>query len=129
MPIVIDGSALAEVVLRSERAAAVERGFEGEDLFAPDIVNAEVLSVIRSLLIREQIDGRTAERAVQNLTRAPVQRLMTGGLIAQIWSLHRNVTPYDATYVALAARLDAPLLTLDRRLARAPGLPVEVRTA
>lgn len=28
---------------------------------------------------------------------------------------------YDGTYVALAERLDAPLATLDQRLAGAPG--------
>lgn len=60
---------------------------------------------------------------------APVRRMTTSGLITQIWSLRRNVTPYDACYVALAKRLPAPLLTLDLRLARAPGLGVDVRTA
>lgn len=127
-PVVIDGSALAEVVLRSERAAAVEAQFEGDDLFAPDIVNAEVLSVVRGLLLRGLIDHETAERAVTNLAAAPVRRMTTGGLVAEIWSLHRNVTPYDACYVALARRLGAPLLTLDRRLARAPKLGIDVRT-
>lgn len=31
------------------------------------------------------------------------------------------MTAYDATYVALAEVLDAPLVALDRRLARASG--------
>jgi predicted nucleic acid-binding protein len=31
------------------------------------------------------------------------------------------MTAYDAAYVALTETLDAPLLTLDRRLAAAPG--------
>lgn len=129
MPIVVDGSALAEVVLRSERAAGVEAQFEGEELCAPDIVNAEVLSVVRGLLLRGLVDREVAERAVANLATAPVRRMTTGALVAEIWSMHRNVTPYDACYVALARRLRAPLLTLDGRLARAPGLGVEVRTA
>ena len=51
-----------------------------------------------------------------------------------MWELHPTVTTYDAAYVALAEALDAPLLTLDRRLARATGpactflLPGEERT-
>jgi predicted nucleic acid-binding protein len=42
------------------------------------------------------------------------------------WELRHNVTVADAGYVVLATMLDAPLLTLDRRLARAPGVRCEV---
>jgi predicted nucleic acid-binding protein len=35
------------------------------------------------------------------------------------------MSPYDAWYVALAERLDAPLVTLDRRLARTAGVRCE----
>jgi predicted nucleic acid-binding protein len=38
-----------------------------------------------------------------------------------VWTLHPNVTAYDAAYVALAEELDLPLVTLDRRLSRAVG--------
>jgi predicted nucleic acid-binding protein len=48
--------------------------------------------------------------------------------LAAQWELRTNLSAYDALYVALAERLDAPLLTADARLARAPGprCPVEV---
>jgi predicted nucleic acid-binding protein len=39
-----------------------------------------------------------------------------------------NLTPYDACYVALARNLGCPLVTGDRRLARAPGLGVPLIT-
>ena len=38
------------------------------------------------------------------------------------WELRDNVTVYDAVYVALAELLDAPLVTADSRLAKAPGI-------
>jgi predicted nucleic acid-binding protein len=38
-----------------------------------------------------------------------------------IWKLRENITAYDATYVALAEALDAPIVTCDAPLARAPG--------
>jgi len=41
--------------------------------------------------------------------------------LPRIWSLRDNLTAYDAAYVALAESLPAPLLTCDRRLAKAPG--------
>lgn len=53
--------------------------------------------------------------------RAPHQPL-----IGRIWELRDDLTPYDAAYVALAEALEAPLLTADRRLARAAGAGCEV---
>lgn len=128
MPVVIDGSALAEIVLRSDRAAAVESLVEGEDMVAPDLVGAEALSVVRGLLLRGLIDLATAERAVENVVNAPVRRLSTTTLLREMWSMYTNVTPYDAGYVAMARKLAAPLVTLDDRLARAAGLGIELRT-
>lgn len=48
--------------------------------------------------------------------------------LEHIWELKDNLTAYDAAYVALTELLGAPLVTLDARLAQAPGLraPVEV---
>ncbi len=42
-------------------------------------------------------------------------------LLPCIWRLRRNLTAYDAAYVALADALDATLLTRDGKLARAAG--------
>lgn len=126
MPIVVDGSALAEVVLRSERAAGIEALFGDEVLVAPDLVGAEVLSVVRGMLMRRLIDKEQADRAVENLAAAPVRRMTTEFVARDMWSLRSNVTPYDAGYVVLARALDAPLITLDARLARAPRLGVRL---
>ncbi|MEZ5239295.1 MAG: hypothetical protein R2716_10245 [Microthrixaceae bacterium] len=43
------------------------------------------------------------------------------GLLGRVWELRANLTGYDATYVALAEALGAPLVTADGRLARASG--------
>ena len=43
------------------------------------------------------------------------------------YALRANVTPYDATYVALAEILGCELLTGDRRLANAPGPRCSIR--
>ena len=42
------------------------------------------------------------------------------------WELRDNVTVYDAVYVALAELLDAPLVTADGKLAKAPGIRCRV---
>ena len=39
----------------------------------------------------------------------------------RMWELRRNVTAYDAAYLALAEALLVPLVSCDARLASAPG--------
>ena len=42
-------------------------------------------------------------------------------LLERIWELRGNITPYDAAYIALAERLDSPLITCDAKLTTASG--------
>jgi predicted nucleic acid-binding protein len=49
-----------------------------------------------------------------------------GSLATGAWALRANLTFYDALYVALAASLNAVLITTDARLSRAPDLPCDV---
>jgi predicted nucleic acid-binding protein len=46
--------------------------------------------------------------------------------LASVWRERHNVSAYDAPYVSIARHRDIPLVTLDRRLARA-ALAVAVR--
>jgi len=43
----------------------------------------------------------------------------------RVWELRDTVTPYDAWYVATAEQAGVPLLTLDAKLATAPGTTCE----
>ncbi|MEM9656634.1 MAG: hypothetical protein AAGA65_31460 [Actinomycetota bacterium] len=63
------------------------------------------------------------------------RRSVTQSMARRIWELRKNVTAYDAAYVALVERLmseerrsDVVLATLDHRLAAAPGLSVQIVT-
>ena len=47
-------------------------------------------------------------------------------LIGEAWTYRRNLIVQDVVHVVLAAHLDAPLLTGDRRIAGAPNLPIRV---
>jgi pimeloyl-ACP methyl ester carboxylesterase len=42
-------------------------------------------------------------------------------LLSRVWHLRDSLTAYDAVYVALAEALETPLLTTDRKVARAHG--------
>ena len=49
-------------------------------------------------------------------------------LAGRVWQLRHNLSSYDASYVALAELTSTTLVTLDRRLAGAPGVRCSVRT-
>src|SRR5437762_2528893 len=59
--------------------------------------------------------------ALEDLVALPLSRYPHDFLMSRVWDLRANMSAYDAVYVALAEALDAPLLTRDRRLAKAPG--------
>ena len=58
----------------------------------------------------------------------PLQLWPHARLAARAWDLRGAVTYYDAVCVALAELLAVPLVTVDSRLARAPGPRCEFRT-
>lgn len=117
--LVIDASAIVEV-LTVDPADIVDlahRVYDAEWLSAPDLVDYEVLNVLRKLLLGGHIDDELAESSRQawrdlRLVRYP----MTEQLAERAWWLRHNATAYDAAYVALAESLDVPLVTTERRL-------------
>lgn len=128
MPVVIDASALVELLLQTGRAAAVAQAVGTTEMVAPDVINPEALSSLRR---RERNGELRAERALQaldDLLNAPVRRFSTLSLLAEAWTLRASVTTYDACYVALARDLGCPLVTGDLRLSRAPKLGVPLIT-
>ena len=56
----------------------------------------------------------------------PLVRYPHDFLLSRVWELRRNLTAYDAMYVALAEVLDAPLLTRDKRRAASAGHPARI---
>ncbi len=72
------------------------------------------------------ITATAASTALDDLQHLPVRRVPHVRLLPRCWELRRNLSIYDAVYVALAEALDLPLLTADRRLARAPGIRCDV---
>jgi predicted nucleic acid-binding protein len=128
MPVVVDASALVELLLQSERAPAVLQVIGDTELAAPDTINPEVLSSLRRLERIGALPPDRATQAVEDLRDARLQRFPTLPLLPTVWTLRATVTSYDACYVALARDLGCPLVTADRKLSRAPGLGVPLIT-
>jgi predicted nucleic acid-binding protein len=98
---------------------------------APALIDAEVSSVIRGLVITTKPNVRiTAGRAELMLSDYSGLRIMRHPmqpLQARVFELRNNFTAYDAIYVALAERLALPLLTDDAKLAGAPGHHAQIQ--
>ena len=126
MPVVLDASALVELLLQSDRAPAVLQVIGSTELTAPDVINLEVLSTLRWLEWVGALPADRARQAVEDLRVAQVQRFPTLPLLPAGWELRANVTSYDACYVALAEALGCTLVTADLKLSRAPrpGVPL-----
>jgi predicted nucleic acid-binding protein len=123
----IDASALADLLVDRPRGQAVAEVLAGVDsVFAPDLINSEVLMAIRRLERLGEISAQLAASAVADLEVAPVERVSTTPMIEGLWRLRHNVSPRDACYVITARAFDVPLLTADLRLARVPRLGIRV---
>lgn len=72
------------------------------------------------------VDARRAAAALDDLVALGIVLHPHLDLVPTMWAMRADLTAYDAAYVALATALDAPLLTLDRELAAAPGLTAHV---
>jgi predicted nucleic acid-binding protein len=121
--IVVDASALLEVLLRTPAAQAVERRLfdPRETLHAPHLLDVEVAQVVRRYAAAGEIDRDRGRATLADLADFPLRRYPHDFLLPRVWELRDNLTAYDAVYVALAEALDAPLVTRDRRLAAAAG--------
>lgn len=126
--IVIDASALVEALIVSPLGDRVRRRIvdSGAALHAPELIDLEVTHALRGRERARALSGRRATAAVARLGQIRLNRYPHAPFLPRIWALRNNLTAYDAAYVALAEILGAPLLTTDRRLARAPGIRAEV---
>lgn len=121
--IVVDASAVLEILLQTPAAARVSRRMfaSGVTLHAPHLLDVEVAQALRRYARSGVISSDRGAQALEYLADLPLNRYPHFVLLPRIWQLRHNVTAYDAAYLALAEALDAPLLTRDRALASAGG--------
>lgn len=120
--LVVDASILAVALLDDGPDGDLVRArLRGEDLAAPALIDLEVVSVWRGLARGGHLDARRVGLALDDLRDLPIQRVAHTPFLPRCWELRENLTIYDAAYVAIAEAFQSPLLTGDRRLARATG--------
>lgn len=124
-----DASVLVAALLDSGNDGRwAERQLEAFDLAAPHLVLVEASDVLRRAALASDVGDGEAALAQAELVRLDLALFAFEPFADRVWQLRSNLTAYDAWYVALAEALDCPLLTLDERIARAPGIACAVRT-
>jgi predicted nucleic acid-binding protein len=122
--IVVDASALLEFLLQTRLGTRVEARLyrRRDELHSPHLADVEVTQGLRRLVRAGEVSpDRAAEAAIGDLADLDLHRHSHLDLLPRAWRLRQNVTAYDAMYVALAEALDAPIVTCDAPLAKAPG--------
>jgi predicted nucleic acid-binding protein len=125
--IVLDASALVDVVLDQRGADWVLEQIDDEEIAAPSHQPAEVLSALARLVRGEVLPAEVARDAIEEALGLP-QRLVhpSAAHVRRAFALRDHIRVVDGLYVALADELGCPLVTTDRRLAGAHA-PCEVR--
>lgn len=114
--IVVDASAMVEALVGRAADEELLNALSG-DIDAPHLLDVEVLSVLRGLLRGGKLDASVAEQARLDHFAFTITRHETAPLSERIWQLRHQFTSYDASYIALAEALQAPLYTCDAKLA------------
>lgn len=120
---------MANFLAEDGRAGAVARMAvsRAEGVSIPDVADVETAAVLRKRWIAKELTDERFARALAILPDLPFQRYPALTMLQRTYELRATVTVYDAVYVALAESLDCPLVTVDARLARAPGPRCEIQ--
>lgn len=109
-----------------------ERFGQERRVHAPALIDAEVTSATRGLLLTSKSAVRIGvdrgEQMVEDFADLPLVRYPMQPFQGRVLALRDNFTAYDAFYLVLAESLDMPLLTDDRKFAKAPGVSAVIET-
>jgi predicted nucleic acid-binding protein len=126
-PLVVDASVAFKWYFEEPWSDAARRLLSGGRLIVPRLFFLETSNILRKRCERKEMSADDARATADSLAELPLE----------VWADHRLVRPaldlaldlrvsmFDAVYVALAVRLQAQLVTADRRLVNAlQGGPV-----
>ena len=130
MTVVVDASVVVAALVDSGPAGTWSAAaLQGRTyVAAPELLPFEVANVLRRLAAGEKLVDEVARAAHHDLLRLDVALWPYQPLADEAWRNRGSLSMPDASYIALARLVDAPLLTLDERLACTAGPLCVVRT-
>lgn len=127
MKAVLDASVLVAVLVDTGNDGPWAETVVSEGpLAAPELALVEATNILRRMELSGHLSRLEATASHRDLLRFDIDLYPFAPFASRVWALRANLTCYDAWYVALAEALDFPLVTLDRRIGRSPGLRCDV---
>jgi predicted nucleic acid-binding protein len=117
--LVIDASALVDLLLGETASGRIADRIERSSLHAPAHIELELLSVFGGIERSGQLTSAEVDLRLRAAESVVIQRHALEGLSAGAWRRRQSLRIADAFYVELAAQLDVPLITTNLGLARA----------
>lgn len=125
--VVIDSAALVEYFTSDgDTARRLRDRITGVPLAAPEGLDLEFISGVRALVLGGKVSAEDGRTALSLLHHLDLRRYGIEPLTGRIWELRDNMWPYDAAFAALAEVLGVPLITVDAKFTRTPGLRCQV---
>lgn len=131
---VVDASLIVKWFVPEADSDAARRWLDApNDYIAPDLVFPESGNAVWKKVRRGELNADEGQRLVTDLSAVAVEAISARDLLpdAHALALATGVSVYDATYLALAVRLDTQVITGDnrfaRQLAKHPSLAPHVR--
>jgi predicted nucleic acid-binding protein len=126
---VCDASAVVAVLLDSGADGRwATAALSGAALVAPSVLGFEAANIIRRHQLAGLVSFDQAAQAHADLLELAIEQWPYELLAGRAWELRRNLSIYDASYVALAELVGATLVTLDKRIGGAPGVRCAIAT-
>lgn len=118
----VDAGAVVDALGSAPDAANLRRLLAEQELHAPTLLDYEVVSIVRGLVVGRRLSLARATDLLNDFEALGVRRWPSvAPLRTRALELRDNLSAYDAAYVALAEVLGCPLVTRDHRLARTAG--------
>src|SRR5690606_5133158 len=115
--IVVDASVVLAVILNEPEKSGIVAATQGANLLAPGCLRWEVGNAFSAMLKRRRLGFEEVFAGLGIFECIPIQEATVDLKAALRLSQQHDIYAYDAYYLELASRSNAPLLTLDGRMA------------
>ena len=98
--------------------ATIARRLEDDRAVVPPVWGLEFVNVLRTSCVRQRMDAQAAQAVIARVLSLPIEVDREGTAPPELLalSLRFGLRSYDASYLALALRLQVPLATQDDAL-------------
>ncbi|MGH7911442.1 MAG: type II toxin-antitoxin system VapC family toxin [Candidatus Dormibacteraceae bacterium] len=120
--IVVDSGVVIDALLGLDANDSLRIRLAGEEWHAPQLLDVEVVSIARGLVIGRRISAPRGVDLLNDFDDLRIARWpFTSAARLRALELRVTLSAYDAAYVTLAEGLACPLVTRDARLSRSTG--------